>query len=242
MKQLNINESDLKRIFITDTPAARFWKIFKRTVFQLLGLAVLYLIFFVAINFPAYWTRFNFSVNASPGATPPPIVRVDPQPVVNYKPELIISKIGVRAPLMINIEPELIVTKLKSGVVQYAGTAHPGEVGNAVIVGHSSDYPWSDGKYKTVFALLDKLEVGDKIVIPYQSDKFVYAVTSSKVVRPTDLSVLKKSTTPTLTLLTCYPVGTTRNRLIVTAKLISKNSRGTQLDDPLHEGVLPNPR
>jgi sortase A len=111
-----------------------------------------------------------------------------------------------------------------------------------VIVGHSSDFPWSDGKYKNVFALLDKLAVGDKIVVTYGSEKYIYQVTGSKVVKPTDLSVLKKTASPTLTLLTCYPVGSTRSRLIVTAKLLSDNAGSVQTTDPLTGESLPRPR
>lgn len=242
MKELKLNESDLKRIFIPDTPLARFWRGAKRLTTQLISVATLYFVFFILLNFGAYWTRFQYSVNATPAPEPKPTVIEDPKPTIQYKPEVIISKIRVKAPLVINIEPDLIVTKLKSGVVQYAGTARPGQVGNMVIVGHSSDFPWSDGKYKNIFALLDKLAVGDKITVPFGSEKYIYSVTASKVVSPTDLSVLAKTNTPTLTLLTCYPVGTTRNRLIVTAKLISKNAAGEQTTDPLTGGSLPRPR
>lgn len=242
MKELKLNENDLKRIFIADTPMARFWKAAKRLTGQLLSVAALYFLFFVILNFGAYWARFQYSVNASPIPEPTPTVVVQPKPTIQYKPEVIISKIGVKAPLIVDIDPELIVAKLKNGVVQYANSAKPGQIGNMVIVGHSSDFPWSNGKYKNVFALLDKLTVGDKITVPYGSEKYVYAVTSSKVVKPTDLSVLKKTNTPTLTLLTCYPVGTTRSRLIVIAQLVSKNAAGEQTTDPLTGGSLPRPR
>lgn len=162
--------------------------------------------------------------------------------IPDYAPLVEIPKISVSAPLLLNVTPDLIVDQLRGGVTHYEATALPGEIGNSVIVGHSSDLPWSDGQYKTVFALLDKLVLGDKVVVYYKKQRLVYSVTSSKVVAPTDLSVLRRSTTPQITLLTCYPVGTTRNRLIVTAELIEGVPTGTQVSEPAIGSALPRPR
>src|SRR3989344_5629961 len=110
---------------------------------------------------------------------------------------------------------------LIDGVVHYPGTALPGEFGNCYIFGHSSDYIWSQGKYKTIFAPLPKTTIGTEIVISdNQGVKFVYTVIDSKKVSAKDLSVLKQDyTKKILTLQTSYPVGTALARWVVVAEM-----------------------
>ena len=107
--------------------------------------------------------------------------------------EIIIPKIGVTAPLVfVNTTNEAeVLLALRSGVVHYYGTALPGENGNTAFFGHSSNDWWEPGNYKFVFVLLEKLTVGDTYEIHYNSRKYVYRVTQTKVVEPNDLSVLK---------------------------------------------------
>ncbi|MEX2361561.1 MAG: sortase, partial [Patescibacteria group bacterium] len=90
--------------------------------------------------------------------------------------------------------------------------------------------------------LLDKLTVGDQIIITYKTEKYIYVVTGQKIVAATDLSVLNITAKPTVTLLTCYPVGTSRNRLIITAKLVSDNAGSVQIGQPGSTDSLPRPR
>ena len=104
------------------------------------------------------------------------------------------------------------------GVVHYPGTARPGRAGNFFVTGHSSYYPWAPGKYKTVFARLNDLEVGDEYWVYYGGDKHRYTVTGKKEVKPSDVTVLDQPTRRRMaTLMTCTPVGTTLRRLIITA-------------------------
>jgi LPXTG-site transpeptidase (sortase) family protein len=134
-----------------------------------------------------------------------------------------IPKINVKAP--VNYEPSIqeaaIQKSLETGVVHYGNTQKPGENGNVAIFGHSSNDWWEPGNYKFVFVLLDKLAPGDKVTVDYQSKRYVYEVTGSRVVEPTEVSVLNRTPTPTLTLITCSPPGTSLKRLVVTAKQIS---------------------
>ena len=107
---------------------------------------------------------------------------------------------------------------LHDGVIHYPGTSLPGDSGNVVITGHSSYFPWDSGNFKDVFALLNDVIEGDNVVIYYNQKKYVYEVTDKKIVLPDDISVLKKTPSDQLTLITCYPIGTNLKRLIVTAK------------------------
>ncbi len=108
---------------------------------------------------------------------------------------------------------------LREGVVHYPGTANPGESGNVFITGHSSYYIWDPGRYKDVFARLNKLEVGDDIIVYYEQEKYHYVVRDKKEVKNDDVSVLQQEGDEhLLTLMTCSPVGTNFRRLVVTAE------------------------
>ncbi len=106
---------------------------------------------------------------------------------------------------------------LKNGVVHYPATSLPGDGGNVVITGHSSYFPWDPGRFKDVFALLHDVEIGDKVLIYYNQDKYIYEVDNIMEVKATNIDVLKQTPEERLTLITCTPVGTNLRRLIVTA-------------------------
>ncbi len=146
-----------------------------------------------------------------------------------YENRLIIPKLAENVPI---VRPSLqnlmqenwkkfeddIQAALHDGVVHYPGSAKPGQAGNFFLTGHSSYYPWDDGKYKDVFARLKDLSPGDTYSVYYGGDKHTYRVTAKKEVKPSDVSVLDQPTNKrTATLMTCSPVGTTLRRLIVTA-------------------------
>lgn len=110
---------------------------------------------------------------------------------------------------------------LREGVVHYPYTANPDQYGNVFITGHSSYYPWDKGRYKDIFALLHKLEIGDEYSIYYKGEKFTYRVKEKFEVKPDDVSVLEQPTDQKIsTLMTCTPVGTVLRRLIVRAELV----------------------
>jgi LPXTG-site transpeptidase (sortase) family protein len=236
MKQVKLEKKDISRLFTSETPLTRVISKVRWAIGQAIYLGLLFLIFFVLINGAAFWQRLRYQAQAKPVVVVTPAPQPAPipqsQPVPDYSPEIQIPKIGTSAPIIMNVAPAEIINQLKSGVVQYDQSALPGQIGNVVLVGHSSDFPWSNGHYKTIFSLLDKLAAGDNIVIPFHNQIFTYQVSEKKVVKPTDLSVLKKTDDPNLTLITCYPVGTTTNRLIIRAKLVGGTPTGSQTTEP----------
>jgi len=124
------------------------------------------------------------------------------------------------AAVLKNPEGEITPEKvdLQRGVVHYPGTAKAGQAGNFFVTGHSSYYPWSPGKFKTVFARLGDLQPGDEYWVYYGGDKHRYTVTDKKEVKPSNVDVLNQPVGKrTSTLMTCTPVGTTLRRLIITA-------------------------
>ncbi len=139
---------------------------------------------------------------------------------------LVITKLALKIPIIFaesSSESE-IQEKLQRGVVHLAQTALPGETGNCYIVGHSSDYAFRPGRYKTIFAQLPELQIGDEVEINSSEKSFKYLVTETKVVEANDLTVLSQETDgqKILTLQTSYPIGTARQRFLVIAKFVEK--------------------
>ncbi len=114
-----------------------------------------------------------------------------------------------------------ILKGLETGVVHYPMTALPGQKGNFVLTGHSSYYSWKPGEFKDAFASMHNVEIGDKITVYYNQQKYIYEVIEKKVVAPDDVSVLNQPEDDyLLTTITCTPIGTNTNRLIHVARLL----------------------
>ena len=110
---------------------------------------------------------------------------------------------------------------LTRGVAQAKGTAHPGEPGNVFIFSHSGVDFYEANRYNALFYLINKLTPGDEIYLFYQKQKFVYLVSEKKTVAPESVEYLEGSREKqTLTLMTCWPAGTTLKRLIVIAEQV----------------------
>lgn len=111
--------------------------------------------------------------------------------------------------------------ELKKSLIQWGGSAVPGELGNTVIFGHSSlPQFFNPQNYLSIFALLPELKIGDEIFLNYDGITYRYKVIETKTVEPEDLSVLEqKYDNAYLTLITCVPPGTYWKRLVVKARL-----------------------
>ncbi len=134
--------------------------------------------------------------------------------------QLIIPKIGVDMPIIVTgkeYNEADAYDALNRGAWLYTTTSTPEEGGNTVLAGHRFKYipPASNTLYS-----LDKIEKGDEILIYWQGREYTYRVNNHTIVPPSDLTVLNPTPTPTLTLITCTPIFSTANRLIVTASLI----------------------
>lgn len=139
---------------------------------------------------------------------------------------LAIESLGIYAPIIFAPKADEAEYEklLNSGVVHVPDTALPGEQGNCYIFGHSSDLFWHPGKYKTIFALLPQIKIGEKIVLTGNSGvKYTYQVLESASVNAdrTDLLLVKDKQRKILTLQTSWPLGTALKRWIVVAELTS---------------------
>ena len=100
---------------------------------------------------------------------------------------------------------------LRRAVGHIPETALPGDRGNAGLAGHRD----------TFFRGLKNVHVGDRVVLTTTNAVLHYVVRSTRVVEPTDVSVLNSTPRPTLTLVTCYPfyyLGAAPKRYIVQAE------------------------
>ncbi len=136
---------------------------------------------------------------------------------------IVIPKLGANARIMPNVDPfnsRLYQQALTKGVAHAKGTAMPGEMGNIFLFSHSSVNFYEASRYNSVFYLLTKMEVGDEVDLYYQGVKYTYAVTSKKTVGPTAVQYLKPldKGREIVTLMTCWPPGTTYKRLLVIAE------------------------
>ena len=184
---------------------------------KLLGLGILLAFLFWVFQNQQYLIKQGTYLIRKPKPQTENIERMTPD-------TLVVSSIGLTSPIVYVQENSEIKFQagLENGVVHYPGTALPGDFGNVYIFGHSSDYLFSKGNYKTIFALLPKVKRGDNIKLSDNSGKiYNYIVIETRVVSPKDLSVLdqKNNERKLLTLQTSYPIGTALERYIVVAEL-----------------------
>jgi sortase A len=102
--------------------------------------------------------------------------------------------------------------QLKKGVGQHVGSVDPGQTGNVVLSAH-------DDVFGEIFRNLDRLQPGDQVLLFTAQQQFVYIVTSSQIVAPTQVDVMNPTGAPTLTLISCYPYMVDKSRIVVFAKL-----------------------
>ena len=111
---------------------------------------------------------------------------------------------------------------LMDSLIQYPGTALPGQYGNTVVFGHSVLPQFFNPKnYKTIFSTLPTLKKGEEILIDFDGILYRYEVVSLHEVLPENVSVLEQHyNAEYLTLITCVPPGTYLKRLVVNARLV----------------------
>ena len=137
---------------------------------------------------------------------------------------IVIPKIGANSKVIADVDPydpKIYQVELTKGVAHAKGTAYPGEIGNSFYFAHSSDNFYNANRYNSVFYLLNKMEIGDVFYLVYKNEIYRYGVIEKSVVKPDAVEYIKKENDEKLaTLMTCWPAGTTINRLVVVGKLI----------------------
>ncbi len=109
---------------------------------------------------------------------------------------------------------------LNRGAGRIAGTARPGDPGNIGIAAHRDGF----------FRGLKDVHIGDTIELATLKGKVNYAVDRIQIVTPDNVKVLEPRSTPSLTLVTCYPfyfIGEAPQRYIVSASQMTDEQKGS---------------
>lgn len=128
-----------------------------------------------------------------------------------------------------NAEVTVGGTNLNKSLIQYPGTALPGESGAPVIFGHSvlrqfyNPSEKNPRRYNSIFSTIMTLKKGDKIYITQDNVKYTYIVQDKTEVKPEDTYILaQKYDHKQLKLVTCTPEGTYLRRGVITAVLATE--------------------
>jgi sortase A len=163
----------------------------------------------------------------SPPTPPPPPSPVPPLPVPAAMPNpanrvplveigrIQIPKIGVDQVVHEGIEQMVI----DAGPAHWPGTAAFGSWGNVVLAGHRTTH-------SEPFLRAAELAPGDPIILSDSVGKYTYQVTGIEVVANTKLSIVDQHPGRSLTIFTCHPIGSSAQRLVVHAQLMSEPAPG----------------
>ena len=106
------------------------------------------------------------------------------------------------------------IDSLRKGPGHYPETPLPGEHGTAAIAGHRTTYG-------APFRRIDELHRRQEIAVDMPYGRYVYRVERTKIVEPTDLSVLDRVGHDRLVLSACHPLYSASKRIVVFARLQS---------------------
>lgn len=138
---------------------------------------------------------------------------------------VVIPKINANEKVVANVDPSNegeYLNVLQHAVAHAKGTALPGINGTTFLFAHSTDEFWNVGRYNAVFYLLNKMNLGDEVVVFYNGTRYDYKVSETKIIEPTDTQYLdaKLQQGEKLVLQTCWPPGTAWKRLLVFAERV----------------------
>jgi sortase A len=108
---------------------------------------------------------------------------------------------------------------LKKGPGIYSQTPFPGAPGTTAVAGHRTTY-------LAPFRNVDRLKPGQTIVVQMPYGEFTYAVEKTRIVAPTDFSVIRPVGYQRLVLSACDPPFSAAKRIIIFARLVHTTVRG----------------
>lgn len=202
----------------------------RRGWWRWLGPIGLILIGGLIVSYP-FWPKLEYALTK-----PAPVLpyqtkliaagKLDPQvslsalPITQDKPapkdnRLVIPSIGVDMPILEGPTQSVLD---RGGIWHLPNTSNPVNGSNMVLSGHRWMYlPPSS---RTLY-LLDKVAIGQPVIVYWQGQEYDYRVYQQQIVDPTQVSILGPTTTPRLTIFTCTPLFSTKHRLVLYGELIS---------------------
>jgi len=133
---------------------------------------------------------------------------IDAVPAGEPTARIVIPKIGVDKIVVEGVA----LPDLKKGPGHYPDSPLPGQEGNAAIAGHRTTYG-------APFGRIDELVAGDEITVETVQGEFTYRVTEQLIVSPSQVDVLEDKDDNRLTLTSCHPKYSARQRIVVVAEL-----------------------
>lgn len=191
---------------------------FPRIYFILAGVILIIIALAIPVSTfaPVLKSEINYQLNKN-NTKPVEILPSDPEF------SIVIPKINANTKVIKNVDPfdsNIYQRALTQGVAHAKDTSTPDKSGNTFIFAHSAGNWYEANQFNAVFYLLNKLETGDEIIVYYQSQKYIYSVDEIKFVKPDEINYLSnQQNTNRLTLMTCWPPGTTLKRLVVISTL-----------------------
>ena len=145
---------------------------------------------------------------------------------INTDFSIIVPKIGINAAIAENVNPanaDEYLEKLKLGVAHANTSFTPDNGGTTYLFSHSTSYDWFVKDLNAVFYLLKNLSQDDLVVVFYKGVRYTYRITDKRIVSPKDVSYLVPQTgKKSLILQTCWPPGSTTERLLLFADLVEE--------------------
>jgi LPXTG-site transpeptidase (sortase) family protein len=135
---------------------------------------------------------------------------------------LVIPKLAINEQIFEGVDERTV----NNGVWRRPKTSSPDQGSNTVLVGHRFTY-----KDPAVFYNLDKILVGDKFAVYWNQQELLYKVVEVKVVPATAIEIEAPTEKDILTIYTCTPIWTAKDRLVVVAEPI--NSPAIEKEDNL---------
>lgn len=145
---------------------------------------------------------------------------------------VLIDKINLKLPIYHGTSASVL--QVGSGHLEWTSLPIGGIGNHSVLTGHRG-LPTAK-----LFTNLDKLEVGDMVVVKILNREIYYVVRETKIVEPTEVNSLKPvEGEDLLTLVTCTPYGVNSHRLLVKCVRTDKNHE--DLGMITNDGVVVNP-
>jgi len=132
-----------------------------------------------------------------------------------------IPKLNLYEKVQANVDPnnsKEYQVALEEGVAHALNSAFPGENKLIYIFGHSTNGAWNVEAYNAVFYQIKDLVVGDQIILHLGEETFVYQVSEQNVVKGNEINFVNDRQDQNILLLqTCWPPGTSWQRLFISA-------------------------
>lgn len=160
----------------------------------------------------SWWARHSAPLVSSPPAVSAKAAASAPIPDDN---RLIIPALDLDQ----KIYEGTSVYTVNKGVWIRPNASTPAAGSNTVLVGHRFTYTNPRG----VFYYLDKLKPGDQLLVYWQHKRYLYQVNTILAVPPTEGSVEAPTADARLTMYTCTPLWSLKERLVVVSNLVEQS-------------------